>query len=141
MDEAGKIAEKLEQLGRFSGFLRRNRAITRPDLERDYELRSAIERNLQLALECSLEIGEIIIAHEGLRKPETYREVIEILGEHGILPKPFAKRFAKAAGLRNILVHQYADLDLGLLVRLLKKDVGDFDRYARHVARFAAKKK
>ena len=103
-------------------------------------MRSAIERNLQLALECSLEIGEIIIAAQGLRKPETYREVIEILGEHGILPKLFAKRFAKAAGLRNILVHQYADLDLGLLARLLKKDVGDFNIYARHVARFVSKK-
>ncbi|HPQ05458.1 MAG TPA: DUF86 domain-containing protein [Methanothermobacter sp.] len=32
-------------------------------------------------------------------------EVIEILGEIGILPRDFADKFAPAAGFRNILVH------------------------------------
>jgi uncharacterized protein YutE (UPF0331/DUF86 family) len=51
------------------------------ELRENYTLRGAVERYLHLALECTLDIGEMIISKEGLRKPESYREVIEILGK------------------------------------------------------------
>jgi uncharacterized protein YutE (UPF0331/DUF86 family) len=35
------------------------------DLEYDYEKRSAVERNFQLAIESAIDIGEIIISEEG----------------------------------------------------------------------------
>jgi uncharacterized protein YutE (UPF0331/DUF86 family) len=47
----------------------------------DYELRSAIERNLHLALESALDIGEMIISAEDFKKPEDYRGVIQTLGK------------------------------------------------------------
>ncbi|MCK4814640.1 DUF86 domain-containing protein, partial [bacterium] len=58
------------------------------------------------------EIGEIIISKEGCRKPERYQDIIIILGENGIMPKEFSKKFSLAAGLRNILVHRYTEIDI-----------------------------
>ncbi len=65
------------------------------------------QKYLEVALESCIFIGERIIAAQGLRKPDTYKEVIEIVGEQGILPVPFAARFAEAVNLRNILVRRY----------------------------------
>jgi len=48
-----------------------------------------------------LDIGEIIISMEELRKPEEYKEVIEILGEADILPKEFAKKFAPSGRIQK----------------------------------------
>jgi uncharacterized protein YutE (UPF0331/DUF86 family) len=49
------------------------------DLESNYKKRSAVERNFQLAIECAIDIGEIIIANEGLERPEDYRSVFQLL--------------------------------------------------------------
>ena len=65
--------------------------------------------------------------------------MIEILGENRIIPKAFALKFAPAAGLRNILVHQYGEIDIEKLYLHLKADVGDFDFFARHIAAYVKK--
>ena len=96
---------------------------------------------MQVALECVIEISEMIIAERGFRKPERYRDAILILGENGILPKSFAKKFAPAAGLRNVLVHHYAEVDLDKFYNHLQKDLKDFDTFARHIASFLKNEK
>ncbi len=81
----------------------------------------------------------MIISYLGLRKPETYKEVIEILGEEGILPEGFAERFAEAAKFRNILVHMYAEIDVEMVYEILQNNLEDFDEFARHIARYIEK--
>ena len=81
----------------------------------------------------------MIISSQGLRKPETYKEVIEILGEEGILPVRFAERFAEAAKFRNILVHMYAEVDVEMVYEILQNNLGDFDEFAKYIARYLEK--
>jgi len=109
------------------------------DLESNYEKRSAVERNFQLAVECAIDIGEIIISKEGFERPEDYRSVFRILGRHEIIPKEFAEKFAFAAGFRNILVHIYEEVDLDILRKLLAENLKDFDTFAFYAAEYAAK--
>ncbi|MBA3046322.1 MAG: DUF86 domain-containing protein [Candidatus Thermoplasmatota archaeon] len=129
-----EISSKLEQLGKYIRILKTYQNRTLADLNEDFTLRGAVERYLGLALQCSLDIGEMIISMEKLRKPDTYRDVIEILGENGILPRDFAKRFALAAGFRNILIHMYADIDMEEVHQFLQENLGDFDEFARSIA-------
>ena len=48
-----------------------------------------MERYFQLSIEGVIDIGEIIISDLKLDKPEEYRQAIEILGDHGVLPDEF----------------------------------------------------
>jgi uncharacterized protein YutE (UPF0331/DUF86 family) len=123
-----EIYFKLEDLKRYVQFLKSYQSHSKKELREDYTLRGAVERYLHLALECTLDIGEMIISKEGLRKSESCREVIEILGKENILPREFAKRFASAMGFRNILVHRYAEIDLNELYEHLQNDLQDFRR-------------
>ena len=131
-----EIYSKLEDLKKYVQFLGSYQSHRKEELRENYTLRGAVERYLQLALECTLDVGEMIISIEGFRKPETYREVIEILGEEGILPREFAKRFAPSMGFRNILVHRYAEVDLDELYRHLQDDLEDFNTFAKYVAKY-----
>jgi uncharacterized protein YutE (UPF0331/DUF86 family) len=135
-----KVGRKLETLREYVGYLKGYQRFTSDDLKRDHTLRGAVERYLHLAVESVLDIAEMMIAEFGLRKPEEYRECIDILGEVGILPDEFAYRFAPVAGFRNILVHEYARVDLAEVHRHLQNDLGDFEEYARHVAMYLEKK-
>ena len=134
-----EIAAKLNELKRYTKLLEGYRERTLDDLEKDLTLRGAVERYMQLSIEIVIEIGEMIIANEGFKKPESYREVIEILGDEGILAKPFAKKFAPAAGFRNILVHRYGELEFDELHHHLQNDLGDFNEFAKQIALFLKK--
>jgi len=136
MDDRDKIARKIRSMKKYVDFLKSYTSITTEQLEEDYELRSAIERNLQLAIESALDIGEHILAASSLRKPETYSEVLEILGEADILPEEFAARFSEATKFRNILVHMYAEVDVEMLCDILHQNLLDFDEFAQYIARY-----
>jgi len=75
-----------------------------------------------------LDIAEVIISEEGLDKPDDYRGAILTLGRKGIVPAKFAERFAPAASFRNVLVHGYAEVDLGRLHSYLLEELKDFDQ-------------
>lgn len=118
------------------GFLKGYRGATLEELRGNPTLRGAVERYLHLSAECVFDIAEMVIAESGLRKPEEYRECIEILGEAGILPAEFAASFAPLAGFRNILVHEYTKIDLSEVHRHLQEDPEDFDRFAGLIAEY-----
>ncbi|MHA1372230.1 MAG: type VII toxin-antitoxin system HepT family RNase toxin, partial [Promethearchaeota archaeon] len=110
-----KIIRKIRLLKKFIDYLYSKRNITFQQFKENYEVQSAIERNLQLAIECCIDIGEIIISEEWFDKPEDYKNVILILGENGVIPQDFAKHFCLTASLRNLLAHLYEDIDLSLV--------------------------
>jgi len=106
------------------------------ELDTNYQLRSAVERNFQLAIECAIDIGEIIISKDGFERPEDYRSVFLILGRKGIIPEDFAEDLSLAAGFRNVLVHIYEDIDTGILYTFLTDRLEGFDEFASHIAQY-----
>ncbi|MHB8586716.1 MAG: type VII toxin-antitoxin system HepT family RNase toxin [Thermoplasmatota archaeon] len=71
----------------------------------------ALERSFHLAAESAIDIANMIASDRGLRKPTSYRDVFRVLSEAGILTTEVGERFQKIAGLRNVLVHDYARVD------------------------------
>ena len=141
MNAKEKILLKLKYLQKYTEFLNKYKDIVKNKLEEDYILKSAIERNLQLALESVIDISEVIISEENLRKPEEYKETITLLVELKILTDKFAKKFAPAMGLRNILVHQYTKIDINKLHKHLKEDLEDFNTFAKAIIKYLEKNK
>lgn len=134
-----KTGNKLEALREYAGYLKGYRNCTVDDLKTDPTLRGAVERYLHLSAECVIDVAEIMISELGLRKPEEYRESINILGEAGIIPGEFAHYFSPVAGFRNILVHEYAKIDLTEVHRHLQKDLVDFDKFAKYISEYLNK--
>lgn len=77
-------------------------------------------------------MGNQIIAHEGWGRPTSYADVLRTLGDRGILPSEFSQQIVGMAGLRNILVHGYLDVDLQVLIRLARRS-NDFTRFAAYI--------
>ena len=80
-----------------------------------------------------LDIGANILAKKGKGKPEDYKGVFQELGKSGILPADFARKIEGLAGLRNILVHEYAEVDPGQLFDNLSGGLNDFETFSRHI--------
>ncbi|MGC9516175.1 MAG: type VII toxin-antitoxin system HepT family RNase toxin [Methanomicrobiales archaeon] len=140
MNTKEKVARKIKDMMVYVDFLKEHR-VDEEELSNNYLLKSAIERNLQLAIESALDIGEVIIASEDLQKPENYRSIILNLGREDIIPYDFAERFSNAAKLRNILVHMYTEVDPAVVSQVLQNNLQDFERYVQYIAHYLDKKK
>ncbi len=128
------INEKLENFKKYVGYLKEYRKFSLEDIKKDYTLQGAIRYYLQVACKCVIDICEIIISGLGLPKPDTARDGIEMLGKNGILPLEFSLKISKMAGLRNILVHGYARIDISETYNHLQKKLDDFSQFAKLIA-------
>lgn len=102
----------------------------------DKMIQAFAERKLQLTIEAMLTIGEMIIAQKGSRKPIDNNDVFGILAEMGVYPKTFAQKLWGVGGFRNILVHNYIDLDLEKVYNHLVDGLSIFKKYAQYIAKW-----
>jgi uncharacterized protein YutE (UPF0331/DUF86 family) len=99
-------------------------------------LRRAVERSLQVSVEICLDVGRHIIAEEGFRYPEDNKDVFQILAEEGIVPRTLLPVLLDMARFRNLMVHDYARIDDAKVYAILKRNLSDFDAYARAIVSY-----
>lgn len=97
--------------------------------------RHAVERILTQLVELAAAVnGHLAVGRLG-RGATTYRESFALAAEAGAVPPDLAQRLAPSAGLRNVLVHEYAQVDLALVARGVELARSDYRAYVREVAR------
>ena len=136
MVDIESVVERLQALEEYTDHLRNLRQIPFSDVKTDIKNRWAIERGLLLAIECILDIGSHIVAEEKLGRPKDYTEIIDILGEKSIIPEEFAKEIRGIAGFRNILIHEYVEIDIGKVYGYLQKAPEQFDVFRSYIGKF-----
>lgn len=135
LDSEG-VQKRLDKLDEYSHILRELQAADREQFVSDYRLYGLAERYLHLSIECLLDICNMLVSGLGLRKPERYQEAVNILAEAEVLSPGLGHRLAGVAGFRNILVHEYLDIDRGLVYQSLQESLGDLEAFAQEVIRF-----
>lgn len=96
----------------------------------------AVEHGLQLCVQGVIDIATHLVAALGGRIGHEYRDQVRQLGEVGVLPGDVSERLAPMVGFRNILVHEYLEVDLQEVHRVLTHHLGDFLSFAAHVEDF-----
>jgi uncharacterized protein YutE (UPF0331/DUF86 family) len=75
-------------------------------------VRRAVERLVQVVLECAADAGDLLLAEESRVVGETARDIFEGLHAAGVIDQALRQRFAyEYSGLRNRIVHDYDELD------------------------------
>ncbi|MCD6484806.1 MAG: DUF86 domain-containing protein [Candidatus Odinarchaeota archaeon] len=91
----------------------------------DFRNIDSAERNLHVAIEGLLDIGNFIIANLSLEAPDTYKDVGKILALNKIVPTEIGNLLTEMAKFRNILVHGYAIVSDEKIYELLKTKLND----------------
>lgn len=127
------VQARLEALSQYVGELERFRPLARAEFLGDLRNYRTVERAFQLAAQAATDVASHILAADFPQRPVGYREVIETLGDVGVLPQEFAREFAGVAGLRNVLIHEYVEVNLDIVYDLLETNLGDFRVFASYV--------
>jgi uncharacterized protein YutE (UPF0331/DUF86 family) len=107
----------------------RSSAITPEALSQDAALQAAVERWMQVAIEACIDSAYHVIADRGLTPPDSARGAFETLASERVITPELAARLGRAAGLRNILVHDYTRIDRALLASIVHNDLGDLEAF------------
>jgi uncharacterized protein YutE (UPF0331/DUF86 family) len=129
------LDELSERLARLQALSEKARSA----FDQDPYLRDVVERNLEIAAQCCIDISNRIVSLLGARKPIDYYGALLSMGELGVVPPDFARRIAPLAGLRNVLVHDYLATDWDQVYANLRR-VEDLEEFAGYVRRWLAER-
>ncbi len=103
-------------------------------LHEDTTTRYAVERILTLLVDLAVGINAHFLATRLGLSPDTARDSFTMLAAHNVLERELADRLAPSVGLRNLLIHQYVDVDLELVARAVGHARRDYRDYIQALA-------
>jgi len=116
------IASRVEEVRRNSEFIRRE-ILARSVDELEYRDVLALERAVHRIAEAMLDICRHLVAVHSLGIVESYGEYPRRLAQAGKMPRELAEELTRVAGLRNILVHRYSEINLNKLYEAAREIV------------------
>lgn len=84
-------------------------------LDHDVREERFVVHTLQLAAQAALDVASHIVSDERLGEPETNRQLFDFLRKAGWLSAPLTDSLRDLAGFRNVVVHGYETVDLGIV--------------------------
>ena len=129
MVDKALLLRKLAELEKNLEQIREYSIITIEQYSSDWKVQRIIERTLQIMIETCVDISGHIISDKGYRIPKSYADTFRILYEENILEKELFEIMEKMAKFRNIVVHNYDEVDASIVVNILNGHLGDFLTY------------
>jgi uncharacterized protein YutE (UPF0331/DUF86 family) len=138
MMEQAIIKRRLAELQKNLKALQDLQPLGFEELFRSTEKIWAVEHGLQISIQIVLDIGNHLLAQRGENDINDYADILTRLGVVGILPLEFSLKIRQMAGFRNLLVHEYAQIDLKEVHRVLQENLSDFETFGKCVEVYLA---
>lgn len=126
---ADALAQKAARIDRCVERAREEHRLS-ADFLHDHSRQDAAVLNIQRACELSIDMGNMVIAHEQWGLPQSAREVFGLLGQRGMLPAELVVQLQHMVGFRNIAVHEYDTLNMEITVRVISHDIDSLRQLA-----------
>ena len=75
----------------------------------------ALTLNLERACQASIDLAMHVVASKHLGMPQSQADAFRLLADAGEIDRKLAERMFGMCGFRNILIHQYQEVEMGLL--------------------------
>lgn len=111
MSDHDRICAKLEKLQTYYTELKSLSSISLDEYISNSIYRRAVERTMQLIVECATDINNMLLKMQSGKGATDYFNSFIDIAEQDIIPIEFALKIAPSTGLRNILVHEYEKIN------------------------------
>jgi len=118
-----RVLSHLRELDESLNDWERYQRYSREDLKADRDKRNMILHAMLVSIQAAIDVSMHLISQNNLGRPATYRETFDILSRAGLIPEELAADLSDLAGLRNVLVHIYWDLNLDEIYGILQNDL------------------
>ena len=96
--------------------------------------KAVLAHNLFLALQEAISLAAHWLADDGVAVPHSYGDVFAALGRAGVIDGALADRLRAAAGLRNLVAHQYGILDSRRVFVVARDEIEDLLAFCQQLS-------
>lgn len=139
--DVNELHAKLRLLREFLDDLETLRHSTARSLEDERIQRYAVERILTQLVDLAVSINNHIAVAQLGRAPSHYRESFGLAAQAGAIPEKLASELAPSVGLRNVLTHEYVEVELEIVARSIRLALDGYRRYLNEIARFLSERR
>ena len=126
------VAQKLESLRRCIQRVESRLPEDLNTLLTDLDAQDIIALNLTRAVQISVDIASHWLAENAeATAPKTMGQAFEVLAQSGIIDAELAVRMRKSVGFRNVMVHNYDDVNWAIVYAICSKHLSDFREFAK----------
>lgn len=137
-----KIRTRLEETRKRLSLLKKDfRPLAEEKLTTDENLYASAERHLEVAIQSCLDIANHLVAALGLERPKKEAgEVFLTLAKEKIISQNLAAVMKKILGYRNILIHEYLEVERHQTYLNIQKGLEDLERFGKEIEEFLSSK-
>lgn len=132
--DGGVVQARLRHLDQLLDDLESVGAVTAELLEKQRMTRHAVERVLSQMVELAVSVNSHVAATLLGEAPTDYRSSFQLAVKAGLLTPELAERLKPSVGLRNVLAHEYVDIDLELVASAVASAQIDYRAYVHEVS-------
>lgn len=136
--QSDTIRKKLVSLRRILGELEKYRDSDAKELRSDLSQMYAVFFMLQQVIDLATDINQHIAATTLNVADSSSRRGFEDLIRAGVLPADLEQDFYKSAALRNVITHQYVEVDLGIVSNSIPRVLDVYTQYVKSISRWLA---
>jgi uncharacterized protein YutE (UPF0331/DUF86 family) len=100
----------------------------------NYTKQDSVILNLERLSQATIDIATHIIRVRNLTLPNSSREVFDILQNANYITKQTSINMQKMVGFRNIAVHDYQNLNIEIVINIVKNHLTDFDIFKKEIS-------
>ena len=127
-----RILAKIDQLDAYIAELQEIAPNNFAEYQR-VEKKRACERLLQVSIEVVIDICNLLVSGLRLGLPAEEEDLFRKLLKAGVISKEMGGKLREMRGFRNILVHEYAQVDDKLVYEAVKTKLEDFTLFRRDI--------
>src|SRR3989344_94819 len=120
-----RIKDKIQDIKIYLEQLSKIKPNTFEEYEKDFKTKAACERYFEKIAEAVIDLALLIIKEKDLQTPEEENEAFEILEKENIMNSNLTKKLKGMRGMRNIIAHQYSDVNDELMYTAISKEIED----------------
>jgi len=133
------VRRKLSRMNMYVDKLAPIAAKTLIEYVSDFYLKTSAERLIQLIVECASDINNHVVLELKQRPAEDYASSFIRAAEVGLISRELADLLKGSGGMRNIIVHEYMEIDDQKVFAVLPKAISGFKKYIKQVDHFLDK--
>jgi uncharacterized protein YutE (UPF0331/DUF86 family) len=132
------IAVKLEQIEQYhSELTSKQRSLSRHEFLSNTTEQRAVERMFENAIQACADLAQHIATREFGFDGSTSKDAMRILSEEDILDTQTADTLITAIGFRNVLAHEYGQIEYEEVYETLQTGLSVYDTYSQQIAQWA----
>jgi uncharacterized protein YutE (UPF0331/DUF86 family) len=134
------VDARLRELSRRLRRVAARRPASARQLAADEDLQDILARNLEVAIQTCIDVAFHLCGAHGV-VPVTAAEAFAELARRALIERRLAARLQLAVGFRNVLVHEYTDIDWKIVMQVMRTGTRDLAAFGKAVLKMLDEEK